>query len=137
VYAAQTLTGLGCGSLPPRFRVVEATKEPFHTGTVCAQGTTCQAQLIDRRLGDYFTIDIDRTGAMVAAYSDTRKDGAVALPAFIRQSSGPSFRASAAATPGVPETAPKPVVEGTKQERTLPGTGVPGMEAVAFAPIEP
>jgi hypothetical protein len=39
-------------------------------------GTICQAQLIDRRLGDYFTIDIDTTGAVVAAYSDTRQGGA-------------------------------------------------------------
>jgi hypothetical protein len=54
-------------------------------------GTTCQAQLIDRRLGDYFTIDIDTTGALVAAYSDTRQGGAVALPAFLRQTGGTSF----------------------------------------------
>ena len=54
-------------------------------------GTTCQAQLIDRRLGDYFTIDIDTTGALVAAYSDTRQGGAVSLPAFLRQTGGTSF----------------------------------------------
>jgi hypothetical protein len=47
--------------------------------------------LIDRRLGDYFTIDIDTTGAVVAAYSDTRQGGAVSLPAFLRQTGGSSF----------------------------------------------
>ena len=64
---------------------------PFHVGTVCMGGTTCQAMLIDRRLGDYFTIDIDTTGALVAAYSDTRQGGAVSLPAFLRQTGGTSF----------------------------------------------
>lgn len=92
VYAAQTQNGLGClDSALPGFRVTKATPEPFHTGTVCMGGTLCQARLVDRRLGDYFTIDIDATGALVAAYSDTRQGGAVALPAFLRQTGGTSF----------------------------------------------
>jgi hypothetical protein len=92
VYVAQTLTGLGCrGSTSAGFRVSRATPEPFHVGTVCMGGTICQAQLVDRRLGDYFTIDIDNSGAVVAAYSDTRQGGAVSLPAFFRQTGGPSF----------------------------------------------
>jgi len=92
VFVAQSHTGLGCkGSLPPGFRVSRATPEPFHTGTVCMGGTTCQAFLVDRRLGDYFTIDVDTTGALVAAYSDTRRGGAISLPAFIRQTGGPTF----------------------------------------------
>jgi len=92
VYVAQTLTGLGCDtSTSAGFRTTKATPEPFHTGTVCTGGTICQAELIDRRLGDYFVIDIDTTGALVAAYSDTRQGGAVALPAFLKQTAGPSF----------------------------------------------
>jgi hypothetical protein len=92
VYVAQTLTGLGCKKGPlAGFAVSRATPEPFHIGTVCMGGTICQAELVDRRLGDYFTIDIDTTGAVVAAYSDTRQGGAVALPAFFRQTGGPSF----------------------------------------------
>ncbi|MGH3645910.1 MAG: sialidase family protein [Micromonosporaceae bacterium] len=92
VYVAQTLTGLGCReSTSAGFRVTQATPEPFHVGTVCQGGTICQAQLVDRRLGDYFTIDIDTTGAVVMAYSDTRQGGAVALPAFGKQTGGPSF----------------------------------------------
>ena len=93
VYVAQTLKGLGCGKskTTPGFRVKKATPEPFHVGTVCMGGTICQAQAIDRRLGDYFTIDIDNKGRVAAAYSDTRQGGAVALPAFFRQSGGPSF----------------------------------------------
>ena len=92
VYVAQTQTGLGCSeSTNAGFKVTKATPVPFHTGTVCMGGTTCQAFLIDRRLGDYFTIDIDTTGALVAAYSDTRQGGAVSLPAFLRQTGGTSF----------------------------------------------
>ncbi len=92
VYVAQTLTGLGCSkSSSAGFKVTRATPEPFHIGTVCMGGTICQAQLVDRRLGDYFTIDIDTSGALVAAYSDTRQGGAVALPAFFRQTGGTTF----------------------------------------------
>jgi hypothetical protein len=92
VYIAQTQSGLGClGSTAPGFRTVRATPQAFHVGTICMGGTTCQAQLIDRRLGDYFTIDIDTTGALVAAYSDTRQGGSVSLPAFLRQTGGPAF----------------------------------------------
>lgn len=92
VYIAQTLNGLGCrDSDSAGFRITRATPEPFHVGTVCQGGTVCQAELIDRRLGDYFTIDIDTHGAVVSAYSDTRQGGAVALPAFLKQTGGPSF----------------------------------------------
>jgi hypothetical protein len=92
VYVAQTQNGLGCAdSTSPGFKVTQATPVPFHTGTICMGGTTCQAMLIDRRLGDYFTIDIDTTGALVAAYSDTRQGGAVSLPTFLRQTGGTSF----------------------------------------------
>ena len=96
VYVAQTLTGLGCkSSTTAGFRVTKATPEPFHVGTVCMGGTVCQAELVDRRLGDYFVIDIDKLGGVVAAYSDTRQGGSVALPAFFRQKGGPSFNAPA------------------------------------------
>jgi hypothetical protein len=138
VYAAQTLDGLGCGNVPPRFRNARAITEAFHTGTVCAQGTVCQAQLIDRRLGDYFTIDIDSTGAMVAAYSDTRHDGAVALPAFIRQTGGPSFFAPAGSSPApdpIAKPVAKPVVKGTKRTGGLPATGVGGVGVQALSLI--
>lgn len=123
VYAAQTITGLGCGGdKPPTFRVVRAIEEPFHRGTVCMGGTVCQAQLVDRRLGDYFTIDIDTEGQLVAAYSDTRKEGSVALGAFLRQSQGPSFFGPAA-TIAEPAPKPKPAVRGAMKTRGLPATG--------------
>jgi LPXTG-motif cell wall-anchored protein len=121
VYAAQTITGLGCGhGKAPKFRVTRAIAEPFHRGTICMGGTVCQAELIDRRLGDYFTIDIDGGGRLVAAYSDTRRDGSVALGAFLRQTGGESFIAPAEA-PAAPRA--KTAVRGTKEKRTLPATG--------------
>ncbi|MFY9586622.1 MAG: sialidase family protein [Actinomycetota bacterium] len=130
VYAAQTITGLGCGNgKAPKFRVTQATDEPFHHGTICMGGTVCQAQLIDRRLGDYFTIDIDPQGRLVAAYSDTRKDGSVALGAFLRQSSGESFIAAAQKAKAKPTTA----VKGTKKTRPLPATGVGWPFTVAWS----
>jgi len=92
VVAAQSLNGLGCGrSDVPGFRRAIATSEPVHSGTICNSGTVCQAQGVDRRMGDYFTIAIDNAGKMWAGYSDTRQGGAVALPGFVRQSGGPTF----------------------------------------------
>lgn len=92
VQAAATLTGLGCPrSSEPGFTVSTATPDPVHHGTICNSGTVCQAQGIDRRMGDFFTIEIDDNGRMWAGYSDTRQGGAVALPGFVRQSGGPRF----------------------------------------------
>jgi hypothetical protein len=92
IRAAATETGLGCeGGGAPSFAVATATQEPLHTGTICQGGTTCQAFAIDRRLGDYFSLEIDGTGHMYVGYSDTRVPGAVALPGFVRQASGPAL----------------------------------------------
>jgi hypothetical protein len=133
VAVAGTITGLGCAaSAIPGFNVTTATPEPLHRGTICMGGTVCQAEAVDRRLGDYFSIEIDATGRMVAAYSDTRREGAVSLPAFFRQKAGPSFfGGSLAPSTAKPATVvkPKPVVKGAKQ--TLPATGIGGTAAVA------
>ena len=92
IIGAVTTTGLGCAaSKTPSFSVATATKDPVHTGTICQGGTVCQAQLIDRRLGDYFSVEVDGTGRMWAGYSDTRVPGSVSLPAFVRQLGGPSL----------------------------------------------
>lgn len=92
IVAAQTVNGLGCGtSTRSGFRTAVATRDPVHKGTICNSGTICQAQGIDRRMGDYFTIDIDETGRVWAGYSDTRRGGGVALPGFVRQRGGPRF----------------------------------------------
>ncbi|HEU0129687.1 MAG TPA: hypothetical protein VFQ85_01685 [Mycobacteriales bacterium] len=89
IVGAETVTGLGCaGGRTPSFTTAVMTPDPIHTGTICQGGTTCQATLTDRRLGDYFSVDVDNTGMLYAGYSDTRRPGAVSLPAFVRQTGG-------------------------------------------------
>ena len=62
VYVAQTTTEAGCPKSPnPGFCVTRATPQPFRVGAICMGGTVCEAQLVDRRLGDYFTIGVDTT----------------------------------------------------------------------------
>lgn len=133
--AAQTLSGLGCqGSAKPGFRVVPATPS-IHQGTVCMGGTFCQAQAIDRRLGDYFSIEIDGAGYMVAAYSDTREGGAVSLPGFIRQSGGPSFFGPATA-PFNPTKKPASAATVLSKKRgALASTGIDPAEPAALGTV--
>ena len=68
-----------------------ASSEPVHYGTICQGGTVCQAELVDRRLGDYFANEIDATGNTYISVSDTRQGGSVALPLVIRQVGGTPF----------------------------------------------
>lgn len=118
VMGATTITGLGCGpGTTPSFSRAVMTKDPMHTGTVCMGGTTCQATATDRRLGDYFSVDVDNTGMLYAGYSDTRQGGAVSLPAFVRQNAGAPLIANAKTPHGKPVD--KPVTE-PAEPRTAP-----------------
>lgn len=89
VMAAGTTGGLRPN---PDFARTVATPWPVHQGTICNSGTICQAQGVDRRLGDFFTLEIDDTGRVWIAYPDTRQGGAVCLPGFVRQTDGMLFR---------------------------------------------
>ncbi|MDQ4024720.1 MAG: glycoside hydrolase [Actinomycetota bacterium] len=92
VHVAQTLNGLGCkGSSSPGFKVTVATPRAVHTSTICQGGTICQAERVDRRLGDFFTIEIDNAGHVWGGYSDTAEGGGIALPGFVHQSGGTPF----------------------------------------------
>jgi hypothetical protein len=126
VMGAVTTTGLGCAaSRTPSFSVGTATKDPIHTGTICQGGTVCQAELIDRRLGDYFSVDVDKTGHLWAGYSDTRVPGSVSLPAFVRQQGGPSLvvpRSSAGTTPTATTGRPAPAVPASSTPRAGGGS---------------
>ena len=106
IYISQTLNGLGCGgSDAPGFKVTTATPRPVHTSTICQGGTICQAERVDRRLGDFFTIEIDNSGHVWAGYSDTAEGGATALPGFVHQSGGIPFikqKASGGGNPSPP-----------------------------------
>jgi len=136
VMAAQSLNGLGCAeSDQAGFTVTQATTEPFHVGTICNGGTLCQAELIDRRLGDYFSNAIDNDGHVVIATGDTKQGGSVALPMRIRQTGGPSHIAPAASgepeptqTPTTPVDPPPPPPEPERVSRisgaTQSGTSV-------------
>jgi hypothetical protein len=113
VALAQSTEGFGCAASPDaRFTVSMATPRPFHTGTICTEGTTCEAMVVDRRLGDYFEISIDATGRVWGVFADTNSGGIVGIAAFVRQAGGPLFTA--------PPTAPPPPAPPTG--RTLPTT---------------
>ncbi len=111
VVGAVTTTGLGCGRAGvPSFSVATATPVPIHTGTICQGGTTCQAELIDRRLGDYFSVAVDGSGRMYIGYADTRVPGAVALPGFVRQAGGPALLTAKRAGHSVTATTGQPAL---------------------------
>jgi len=163
VAVAHTFSGLGCTPtgarsasliggpvLQPVFSAVTAIKDALHNGTVCMNGTVCEATQTDRRLGDYFSVAIDGAGHLDAVYTDTRQGGIVGLPAFLHQSGGPTFgapaivtgygttRAAVPAAAAAPAPAPvvagastqKPAVNGAQKHR-LPATGGGGGWAVA------
>jgi len=122
VMVAHAGNGLGCGdSENVAFTITQASSEPIHTGTICQHGTTCQADLTDRRLGDYFSIEVDADGFTHVAVSDTRQGGAVALPLHIRQTGGPTL--DAAPTPPAPVPPPAPAPEPAPEPAPLPTTG--------------
>lgn len=104
VMVAHTTNGLGCDGGAPPFTVQQASSEPVHTGTICQGGTLCQAQAIDRRLGDYFSVIHDADGGIHVAVSDTRQGGGIALPLHIRQ----SVVADTDPAPTTPTTNPAP-----------------------------
>lgn len=115
IVGATSINALGCaGGKLPAFSVATMTPDPIHTGTICQGGTVCQATLTDRRLGDYFSVDVDNEGMMYAGYSDTRQGGAISLPGFVRQNGG---------APLVVKKGSKPPV---KQPGTKPGGGNTG-----------
>lgn len=65
------------------------------------------------------SVEIDATGAFVAAYSDTRRGGAVSLPGFVRQVGGASFFEQSS-------NGPTKVLGRRTGGRALPSTGVGG-----------
>ena len=132
VIVAQTDNGLGCsGSDEPGFNITQASAKPVHFGTICMGGTVCQAELVDRRLGDYFANEIDGNGNTYISVSNTSAEeagGSVALPFIIRQVSGPKFNGEPEPTPDPPEDGTDPTGgDGTLGEGdgrgVLPATG--------------
>lgn len=109
VYVAYTMNGHGAnvtcsdGStrfVPPQFEVVNASGRPIHVGAICQGGVGCNTNLTeggDRRLGDFFTINFDRTGRLFVVSADTtlthQLEGPkpVGNPIFIKQIAGDSM----------------------------------------------
>lgn len=126
VVGATSITALGCaGGKLPSFSVATMTPDPIHTGTICQGGTACQATATDRRLGDYFSVEVDGEGRMVAAYSDTRQGGSISLPGFVRQNGGASLLADKKAVTPPKKDPPKVTPPKAQPEQPrLPSTGM-------------
>ena len=125
VIVAQTLNGLGCdGSATPGFTRTQASSEPVHYGTICMGGTVCQAELVDRRLGDYFANEIDMQGNTYVSVSNTTAGGSVALPMVIRQIGGPTFGPPVAVDPPDPDPDPDPDPTDDPTDEDPPGGDV-------------
>ena len=99
IVVAQTVTGHGwtdaCGEeRAPEF-VRAFASDPIHRGTICTFGLGCNVFVSgDRRLGDFFTMEVARDGALMIAYGETvtKPSGAISRPAFVLQSGGLDFR---------------------------------------------
>jgi hypothetical protein len=119
VYAAQILDA---DTPHPGITTVNASGKPTHTGTVCQDGTACNAQLADdRRLGEYLTCALDPAGHLVIAYSDTvaHPDSPVSRPGLVVQTTGRSFLQSA---PAAPSTGGTRAPTAATPPATLPNT---------------
>jgi hypothetical protein len=108
-FAAYTLNGTGstvtCSDgttkfVEPQFSIANASGRPIHFGDVCLGGTGCNASLGDpgdRRLGDFFTVNVDKDGKLFIVSADTTlrnmTGGAkpVGNPIFMKQSAGGSL----------------------------------------------
>jgi hypothetical protein len=89
-------------SSQPTETIVDAAGRPIHSGSICAGGTTCAAENAitseDRRLGDYFTDNVDGHGCLMIATGDTTLNDPVtgltspiSHPLFLHQDGGTSL----------------------------------------------
>jgi hypothetical protein len=88
----------GVGTRKMHQHRIDAVGRPIHTGGICQSGTTCVATGQDRRLGDYFTNNLDGRGCVMIATGDTTKLDPItgqirawSLPLFLRQNAGASL----------------------------------------------
>ena len=107
MYVAQTLNAHGttvtCANgskkfVPPQWSVANASKTPVHVGPICLDGTNCNLNTDfpsgDRRLGDFYTINYDKTGRLFVVGGDTTLPSPtggpkpVGNPIFIAATSG-------------------------------------------------
>jgi hypothetical protein len=61
-------------------------------GGICVDGTICEAEGKDRRLGDFITVIVDRDGYAQVAYGTTVTGHSISSPAYVRETDGPKLR---------------------------------------------
>ncbi|MHB8585659.1 MAG: sialidase family protein [Thermoplasmatota archaeon] len=61
-------------------------------GGICIDGTLCETEGKDRRLGDFITDAIDPQGHLVVAYGTTTTGHSISSPMFVRETGGPLLR---------------------------------------------
>ncbi|MEA3202183.1 MAG: hypothetical protein QOE90_3611 [Thermoplasmata archaeon] len=62
------------------------------TGGICIDGTACEAEAKDRRLGDFITVIVDHAGLAQIAYGTTTTGHSISSPAYIVETGGPRLR---------------------------------------------
>ncbi|HUR69411.1 MAG TPA: sialidase family protein [Candidatus Thermoplasmatota archaeon] len=72
----------------PRMSVAPIPNAIAMHGGICLDGTICEAEGKDRRLGDFITASIGRTGDLHVAYGTTETGHSVSSPAYVRQTGG-------------------------------------------------
>jgi hypothetical protein len=88
-YFGQSQNALNSG---PNFKLVQISDHPIHTGGICTQGTACQSGAQQNRdLLDFFTVDVDHTGAAYTTWADDNNARHDTRQFFSRQLSGNSI----------------------------------------------
>ena len=98
--SVRTATILEADTGAPRMVTTDPIGRPVSANSnICQSGTTCVATGEDRRLGDFFTNAVDEVGCVLIATADTMSkdpvsggERPIALPLFVRQTSGPALR---------------------------------------------
>lgn len=76
----------------PRVRAGEIPNAVAQRGGICLGGTFCEVEGKDRRLGDFITATVGRTGDLHVAYGTTETGHSVSSPAYVRQMGGLRLR---------------------------------------------
>jgi hypothetical protein len=76
----------------PSVRALTIPGAQVMQGGICIDGTICEAEAKDRRLGDFITCALDKDGLLVVAYGTTTTGHSISSPAFVRETSGPRLR---------------------------------------------
>jgi hypothetical protein len=135
-WSAWVARSVNANARTPRFQAARLSQTPVRFGPLCTSGVGCY----DRKMGDFFEIDIARDGAVVATFNDTARiqhtdDGYTPGPYVmaVRQTSGlgMSRAAAAAAEPAGDAEAPQQMTADALA--TLDLTSLPGCRALRGA----